>query len=394
MYRFNRFELAGSLGDLGVLLPMAVGMIMVNGLDPQGVFLAVGLFYVVSGWYFGVTTPVQPMKVVGSYALATGVAAPTLLGAGLCIGLLLLAIGLSGTMSFVARHVPKPALRGIQLSTGAMLMAQGVRLVVGSSRLQEHYGLAEPFLDARLAGAFPLHWLLGLGTLLLTLFLLNSKRLPAGLAVIGFGVVCGLLMGGPVDGAAMGPALPSLMPVGFPSWSNLADALVVMALPQLPLTLGNAVMANADLAKEYFGPEAKRTSPKALCVSMGLANLGSFVLGGMPMCHGAGGLAAHYRFGARTAGSNLMIGALFVLLALGLGDGVLQVARLMPLSVLGVLLFFAGLQLAQTILDVRERSDLLVCLTVFGVTMGSNLALGFVVGACMHALFKHPRLQA
>jgi len=113
---------------------------------------------------------------------------------------------------------------------------------------------------------------------------------------------------------------------------------------------------------------------------MALANFMSFFLGGIPQCHGAGGLAAHYRFGARTAGSNLMIGCIFVLLAVLLGTHAMAVLNLIPLSMLGVLLLFSGSQLALTILDLGERNDMFVTLTILGITLASNLAVGFVVG--------------
>lgn len=392
-YRFNRLELAGSLGDLGVLLPMAVSMILINHLPAQGVFLSVGLYYLASGMYFGVTTPVQPMKVIGSYAIGMGLAASDIYAAGLCVGLLLLVIGLTNSMKRLGRFVPRPAIRGIQLATGTLLVAQGVRLALGTTTLQRIQGVGEPFLAVQSIGPVPVNWILGAAALLLTLYFLTSKRVPAALVTVAFGIVSGIVLGAATDAIAWAPALPSILPDGFPSWASLATAVMVLALPQLPMTLGNAVIANEDLARDYFGDEASRTTGRALCVSMGLANVGSFLLGGMPMCHGAGGLAAHYRFGARTAGSNVMIGLLFVVLALGLGETILPAMQAVPLSVLGVLLVFAGSQLTLTILDVKDRKDMFVVLLVLGATLASNLAVGFVLGAVLHHLLRSDRLH-
>jgi len=391
-YRFNRTEFAGSLGDLGVLLPMAMGMIMVNGLSPQGLFLAVGLFYILSGVYFGVPVSVQPMKVIGSYAIAMGLARDQILAAGLTTGVLLLAIGLTGTMSLISRLIPRPVIRGVQLSTGLLLMLQGMQMVLGKSSFQLQHKLAEPFLAIQGVGPVPLTWLLGAAALLLTFFFLKSPRFPAGLVVVGFGLLTGIILGNGVTRLSLFADLPSIMPAGLPSTASFVTAMLVLTLPQVPMTLGNAVIANVDLAQQYFGDEAKRTTGKALCVSMGLANLGSFLLGGMPMCHGAGGLAAHYRFGARTAGSNIMIGGLFTILALALGDSILGVTELMPMSVLGVLLFFAGSELAITVGDVKERKNLFVCLAVAGVTLASNLAVGFMTGAAVHFALRYRRM--
>lgn len=384
----NRRELAGSLGDLGVLLPMAAGLIMVNGLNPQGLFLAVGLFYIASGLYFKTTVPVQPMKVVGALAIAMALPAQQILAAGLLVGLLLLCIGLTGTMNRIARFIPRPVVRGVQLSTGLLLMAQGARFVLGTSSFQIQNHAAEPFLTLQSLGPIPLNWVLGAIAFAATFLLLDSKKAPAALAVTAFGLVAGLLLcdGGTKFGLDI--SFPGLLSSGWPSFATFSAALFVLALPQIPMTLGNAVVANADLAREYFGEDAKRTTNKALCVSMGLANIGGFLLGGMPMCHGAGGLATHYRFGARSAGSNLIIGGLFAVLALVLGQYAGAAARLIPLSVMGALLFFGGGQLALTVKDLRERQDLFVCLAIVGVTLASNLALGYLLGGVAYLLLK------
>ncbi len=133
-----------------------------------------------------------------------------------------------------------------------------------------------------------------------------------------------------------------------------------MVLPQLPMTMGNAVLAYTDLSKEYFGDKSSKVSNRNVCISMALANFISFCLGGMPFCHGAGGLAVHYQFCARTAGSNLMIGLIFLVLALVLGNDIVSFFNLLPMSILGILLVFAGAQLTLTIMDLESRKDYFV----------------------------------
>jgi len=146
------------------------------------------------------------------------------------------------------------------------------------------------------------------------------------------------------------------------------------------MTLGNAVLAYTDLSKQYFGERSAKVTNRKACVSMALANFLSFLLGGMPLCHGAGGLAAHYRFGARTAGSNMMIGLIFVALAILLGSNIVQFLNLLPMSILGVLLLFAGVQLTLTIMDLEHRKDYFVATLILGITLASNLAAGFIAG--------------
>ena len=145
-------------------------------------------------------------------------------------------------------------------------------------------------------------------------------------------------------------------------------------LPQLPMTLGNAVLAYTDLSKEYFREQSVKVTNRKVCVSMALANFFSFFVGGMPMCHGAGGLVAHYRFGARTAGSNLIIGVVFAVMALVLGPHIIDVLHLLPMSILGVLLVFAGSQLALTVMDLNTRKEYFTATLILGITLASNLA--------------------
>jgi len=392
--RFDRMEVAGSLGDLGTLLPLAAGMIMVNGLSGQGVFLAVGLFYILAGWYYRVPIAVQPMKVVGAYAVATGAAAVDIQAAGLLVGLFLLVIGFSNLIQPIARFLPKSVIRGVQLSTGALLAAKGVSFIAGTSDFQKTQGAAEPFLTLQSLGPVPMSLIAGLIFGVLTFLLLENRKAPAGLAVVLGGALFGLLCGG-AQGADFAPGLhfPELFPFGLPGWASMGVVLFTMVLPQLPMTIGNAVIANADLSADYFQEESRRVTPKSLCLSMGLANIGSLLLGGMPMCHGAGGLAAHYRFGARTSGSNMIIGGAFVFLALLLGDGVLGAVRLLPLGVLGVLLVFAGVQLSLTILDMQTRKDMFVPLLMLAVTLASNLAVAFGLGAAVSLALRSRRFS-
>jgi SulP family sulfate permease len=393
--KFNRMELAGSLGDLGTILPLAIGMILINGLNPTGLIMGVGLFYILSGLYFKVTCPVEPMKVIGAYAVATGITAPQIQASSLWIFLFLIVIGGTGVITLVGHYIPKPVIRGVQLSTGVLLVSQGIRLMLGTSRFQTLSQAAEPYLSVQKMGWLPIGLIIGLVLGLLTLLLLENRRLPAALVVVGAGSLIGILLGtrqGLVQ-MQIGIYLPKLMPYGMPSGADFSFALLVLVLPQIPMTLGNAVIANADLAAQYFPEEGGRVTYRALCISMALANLLTFFLGGMPMCHGAGGLASRYRFGARTAGSNLIIGAIFLMMALFLGYHSLAVIYTLPMAALGVLLVFAGAQLTLTLLDMQTRKELFVPVLVLGTTLASNLAAGFLTGIAVAYLLKWKRLS-
>lgn len=393
--KFNRMELSGSLGDLGTLLPLGLGIIMINGLDPIGIFLSVGLFYIFSGIYFGVTVPVEPMKVIAAYAIAKGVTQPQILASGLLVGIILLVIGGTRAIGIIGKYVPRPVIRGVQLSTGILLISQGVKLMLGRSSFQMIHETSEPFLSIQKIGFLPVGIIIGVILFLIALALLENRKIPAALVVVLSGIIIGVFLGTHegLDGIELGIHLPQILPFGIPSMADFSISLFLLAIPQLPMTLGNAVIANADLSEQYFKKDSARITYPSLCISMGLANILAFFIGGMPMCHGAGGLASRYRFGARTGGSNIIIGGIFILISVILGYHAVAVLHLIPMSVLGVLLIFSGTQLSLTLIDVRERRDLFVALIILGITLSSNLAVGFITGIILAYILKFDKLK-
>ena len=388
-------ETAGSLGDLGTLLPIAIAMVLFNGLDPMGVFLSVGVYYIISGMYFGITVPVQPMKVIGAYAIATSMGAGEILASSLLMGIFLLIVGLTGAIDVIARITPKSVVRGVQLSTGALLISGGVKFMIGTSRFQILQNAVEPHLNVQAIGPVPVGLVIGGIGAVITLLFINSRKYPAGLIVVAGGIVTGLALGARVKMGIgdIGFNIPRLFPFGFPGKIDFTFALFALVLPQLPMTLGNAVLAYTDLSKEYFKDKSVKVSNRRVCVSMAVANFFSFCIGGMPMCHGAGGLAAHYRFGARTAGSNLIIGFVFVAMAVLLGSHIIEVLNLLPMSILGVLLIFAGSQLSLAIMDLKTRKDYFTSILILGITLASNLAAGFIAGMIVAHLLRWKRLS-
>ncbi len=393
--KFNRLELAGSLGDLGTLLPIAIAMILVNGLHPVGLFFAIGIFYVASGIVFGVTVPVQPMKVIGAYAIATSMNPEQILSAGVILGVFLFLIGITGAIETIRKITPQSVIRGVQLSTGALLISGGVKFMAGTSKFQELQNAAEPYLVIQKLGPAPIGIVIGILGGIFTLILLDNKKIPAGLAIVLAGLGIGAIFGTHEGWDKMEPGLhlPKLLPFPIPGPADFSFALFALVLPQLPMTLGNASLAYTELSHEYFGEDSKKITNKNACISMALANIMAFFLGGMPMCHGAGGLAAHYRFGARTAGSNLMIGGLFLALALILGKQLVAVLYLLPMAILGVLLLFAGLQLALSVMELKERKEYFVALLMLGITLATNLAAGFIAGIVVSNLFRIKKIN-
>jgi SulP family sulfate permease len=359
-----------------------MGMVLINGLDASGFLLSVGVVYVYSGLYFGITSPVQPMKVIGAYALANAVSNEQIQAASLLAACVFLIIGFSGIADFAGRKTPLAVVRGVQTAIGLMLIDQGAKFIFGISIYQQQMGTQEPYLNLQAVGGAPIGLILGGLGLILVMLLRKSKRYPAMLLLIASGMMVSLIVGPSeaIQSVAFGLHPPMLLPDGWPPLSDFVIALSALVLPQVPMTLGNAVIAQADLSKKYFGEASSKVTYKALCLSLGVCNLLVFLFGGMPLAHGAEGLAARYRFGARSAGSNLFIGLIFILSALIFGDRVMAVLGLIPLSILGVLLMITGLELVLNFRDLKNPQNVCMAGLVIALTFFFNLTIGFIAG--------------
>jgi MFS superfamily sulfate permease-like transporter len=238
-------------------------------------------------------------------------------------------------------------------------------------------------LGARLLLATP--WL-GALSLLLLLALLRQGRWPAApltlLAVAAVGWAAGAAA--PPPAPVLAPALPSLV---CPTLADAWHALGLAVLPQLPLTLTNAVLVTAVLARELFPNVAPgRVSERRLCLSTGLANLLAAPLGAMPMCHGAGGLQAQHRFGARTGAAPVLLGVVLVVLALGFPGWIAGLFASVPPAATGALLLVAGADLAwsRRLVDARPDCWLPIGATALA-TLLANPALGLACGWALEA---------
>lgn len=374
-FKFTLFELGGAFGDLGTLLPLLAALILVNNVSSTSAFLVVGLAYIFSGLYYRIPMSVQPLKAVSAIAIATGLSASVIAASGLLMAVLLLFLAFTGIITAVAKLFPKAIIRGIQLAIALLLIRAGVAL---ANKPQVFIGGQAAALNSSVD--VPVGWLLAIASGVLLIVFLRKRWLPASLVVLIFGLGASAFLG-PIEGLAqlrLGLAFPSL---GLPSLSDFSIALLILVIPQVPLTLGNAVFATADTARSYFGDKAQRVTHKSLLTTMGVANLAAGALGGIGVCHGSGGVTAHFKLGARTGGANLMIGSVFVALALFLDGNALPLFSLIPYPILGVMVAFVGLQHALLARDLRGWLNIAVAILIAVVTLAtSNLALGFALG--------------
>lgn len=385
-YKFSKTEFSGSLGDMGTIIPLAVALILITGMEASPVLLMIGIYYIVSGLYFKLPLPVQPMKVIAAIAIAfpDKISVSCIGASSILIGLFLLLMACSDFINRLAIFFTKPIVRGIQAGLGFILLNKGINLIQKP----------DLFIHQSAAGAdYCLGYLnpmTGIAGFIIVLLLLSNKRFPAAIVLLSLGIITGIFCGAMnnID-FSMGPT-----PMGLSGFTvtDFLNGLILLVIPQIPLTLGNAIMGTADACQTFFGKndQTKKVSCKSLSASMGIANILSGFFGGMPMCHGAGGLAAHYRFGARTGGSNIMIGSVFLVIGLFFGKAGITILSAIPNSILGVLLVFAGIELAIMIKDLSSRNDLFIAILIAGTGFATtNMGIAFILGIFVVQLQKY-----
>lgn len=376
-------EVSGAFGDLGMLLPLAVSLITVNGLSTTAVFFGIGTAYILAGLFYRLPIPIQPLKAVAAIAIAYGLPSTVVTAAGWWMGLILLVLVITNAAHWLERLFTRPVIRGIQLGLALLLVQSGLAL---ASRPQIVPG-GEKRVLALSIGIVPLGWFIALPAMILLVWALRRRKLPASLVILGFGVVIAVTQGEAARTLGhihLGLALPQLAP---PAPRDLLQALILLVLPQLPLTLGNAVYATADTTRCYFGAGARRVTPRNLLTTMGISQLIAALFGGVPVCHGSGGLTAHYRMGARSGTAPILMGMLCLFLALFVDGNALPVLALIPYPVLGTLLIFVGFQHGWLVRDLRGWEEWSITLLTAGLGFFlHNLAIGFGAGILMDRL--------
>jgi len=364
--RFDRNELSGAFGDIGTDFPLIVGMILAARLDVPSVLILFGAMQVFTGLLYGMPMPAQPLKAMAVIVIAEKLSGNVLYGGGLAIGVLMLLLTVTGLIDWLARAVPKTVVRGIQLGLGLQLAYLALK----------DYVPADGPWGYALAGA----------AFLLTLLLLGNRRFPPAPFVIALGILYGVVfkLTGTLPGHGFGVHLPAFR---IPMWHDVVTGFFLLSLPQVPLSLGNSILATKQVAEDFF-PERPVTIKK-ISTTYSFMNLVNPFFGGIPTCHGSGGIAGHYAFGGRTGGSVMIYGALYLALGLFFSRGFATAVKLFPLPVLGVILLFEALALMRLIRDTvgagAASGDfaivLLVGLLCFGVPYG--YVVGLVVGTAM-----------
>lgn len=315
--KFTLPELTGSMADLGTIIPFILIAVSLSGMKLGPIMLMFGLYYVFTGLIYRLPVAVEPLKVVGALIVSAGLTQGEIVGAGLFVGVIFLLIGVTGLIDYIAKIFPLSMIRGVQLGLALLLLFKGGQFIYGDLLIG---------ITAVGIFAISLFW--------------NRRHdnlsFPGALIIFALGIAYGLYVHGipPVN-----ISLP--LEIYLPGVGEIMSGIYKAGIAQVPLTLTNAVLATSLLASDLF---KEKISNRKLSTTIGVTNLVAPLLGGLPMCHGAGGMAAHYRFGARTGGADIMMGTIFVVLSFIATSAMLNV---IPSGIMGTLLFFAGAELLR-----------------------------------------------
>lgn len=365
--QFNRNELAGAFGDIGTDFPLIVAMILAADLHAPSVLIVFGLMQVLSGFVYRLPMPVQPLKAMAAIVITQQVAGTVLLGAGLAIGVIMLLLSLTGALDKLAKFVPKVVVRGLQLGLGISLCALAFQKYIPADDLPGY--------------------ILALGAFVLIIAFLDSKRFPAAILVIVLGFIYAFAF--KVEFSSIAQAVGFHLPrLHVPDAEALWKGFLLLAIPQIPLSLGNSILATKQVSNDLF-PERTDMTIKRIGLTYSFMNLVVPFFSGIPVCHGSGGMVGHYAFGGRTGGSVVLYGLLYLSIGVFFGDRFGEIIQVFPLPILGVILMFEGAALMLLIKDiVRDRKGFVIAMLVgviaFGLPYGFVIAL--VVGTALYYL--------
>jgi len=357
-FEFNLRELAGSMGDFGTLFPLAIGYIVINGLNPAGFLVMMGLANIVTGIVYRLPMPIEPMKVLAVMAIAQGWSPSMIYASGFSMGVIWLILAATNLIGWISKITPKSVVWGIQVTLGILLAFEALKML-------------------------STWWILGILSIVIVLVFRQNRYAPAAIVLILLGLTIGLF-----NGTFQQISLPAftLPPLTNFSLGEVWQTLLLAGFAQIPLTVTNATIATAALIKTYWPDHP--VSERKLSLNQGLMNLVLPFFGGMPMCHGAGGLAGQYYYGARTGGTNIIEGGIEVSLGLFFATSVAGLFTMFPAAIIGAMMFLVGVELTKFVKNIRPSKDLLPMSSTIIVSLLSNMALGFVMGLVVHHLTR------
>ena len=363
--KFDRNEWSGAFGDIGTDFPLIVGMILAAGLDSASVLVTFGVMQIFTGSFYKMPMPIQPLKAMATIVITQKISPNILYGGGLAIGISMLLLNITKLIDWISRVVPKAVIRGIQLGLGIKL---------GLLALQD-YVIADGVAGYYLAAA----------AFLLAIFLIGNRKYPPAIFIIMLGMFYAFIF--KVDAHSFINAVGIHLPqIHTPTWADILTGFLILTIPQIPLSIGNSVLATNQIANDWY-PKHTVTIRK-ISYTFSLVNLINPFFSGIPTCHGSGGIVGHHTFGGRTGGSVIIYGCLYIFLGLFLSQGFDTLVHIFPLPILGILLLFESLGLMLLVQDVTDSKSSFMIALLVGLISG-GIQYGFVIGLFVGTLIYY-----
>jgi len=357
-FEFNLRELAGSMGDFGTLLPLAIGYIAVCGLEPSGLLIMIGLANIVSGIVYKLPMPIEPMKVIAVVAIAQQWTPSMVYASGFAMGIFWLIFSLTGLIKWIEKFTPNSVIKGIQFTLGVLLAIEAFKMISND-------------------------WIIGIISILIVLILKNNRYAPAAIVLMAGGFLMVYF-----ESHFQNISMPSFTLPQFTTFkmNELWQVLFLAGFAQIPLTITNATLATSTLISHYW-PE-KPVSTQKLSWNQGIMNTFLPFFGGIPLCHGAGGLASQYYFGARTGGTNIIEGLIEICLGLFFSASIVGIFTFFPMAIIGGMMFLVGIELTKFAWSAKFNIDVIPLVITVIIALLTNMAIGFISGIIIHYLIK------
>jgi len=354
--KFDRNEFSGAFGDIGTDLPLLIGMILASGLNSSNVLIAYGLMQILTALIYGIPMPVQPLKAVAMIVITTKIAPAVIYGGGLAIGIVMLLLTVTGLVNLIAKYIPKVVVRGIQFGLGLQLSFVALKDYVPSD---SYIGYA-----------------LALVSFIITIILIGNRKYPPAIFIILIGVIYAVVFN--IKDYSIFKSVSFTLPkLQGANWNDILTGFLLLSLPQIPLSIGNSIIATNQMSNDYF--PGKKITIKKISLTYSIINIINPFLGGVPTCHGSGGMAGHYVFGGRTGGSVFIYGTLYLIVGLFFSDNFEQLVKIFPLPILGVILLFEGITLMIFIKDIIDSKRSFFIAILVGL-VASCIPYGYLIG--------------
>lgn len=352
---FNRNELSGAFGDIGTDLPLIVGMMLASNFSIAGALIVYGVLQMFTAFVYGIPMPVQPLKAVALIVITQKIPADVIWGGGLAIGVIMLFLTITGLITWLNKIIPKTVVRGVQLGLGIQLCLLAMKEYIPSDHAT---GYVFAFIS-----------------FIIGIVLMGNRKYPPAIFILLLGAVYVVLFR-----FQLIPDINLHIPqIQLPdvSLQSILSGLIILALPQIPLSLGNSIFATNQLVKDLF-PQTK-ISVKKIGLTYSIMNIISALLGSVPVCHGSGGIAGHHAFGGRTGGSTFIYGIFWILLGILVCGNSVEMLQVFPKPILGVILLFEGISLIILVKDIIVDKKMFF-IAIFVAICANGLPNGYFVG--------------